>query len=139
MIILKDKNTYILRLKRGEYVIKSLEKLAIREKLKSASFTAIGALDQVELAHYNVAKKKYSSKKFNSEMELVNMTGNISWYDGKPLVHAHASLSNPDMSVVGGHFVEGRVSGTCEISLNVLGNRIEKQYDPETGLKLMVP
>ena len=41
------------------------------------------------------------------------------------------------MEVIGGHFVEGRVSGTMEIALHLLPTRIEKSFDPETGLKLM--
>lgn len=139
MIIVKEKNTYILRLRRGESVILSLEQFAVENRIKSATFTAIGALDQVELAHYNVKKKKYSSKKFKEELELVSFIGNISWHDKKPLIHAHASLSKPTMEVIGGHFVEGRVSGTMEISLHTLSARIQKEYDSETGLKLMVP
>ena len=137
MIIVKEKNRLIVRLKRGQNVIASLEKLATSEKSKSATFTALGALDRVELAHYNVEKKKYSSKKFKAELELISFIGNIAWHKGKPIVHAHASLSNPKMKVIGGHFVEGRVSGTMEISLNILSARIEKSFDPETGLKLM--
>lgn len=139
MIIQKDKNILILRLKRGEHVIKELTGFTLKNKIKSTFFYGIGALDETELAHYNVGKKKYTPVKFKEELELVSLIGNICRHEEKPLIHAHACLSDKEMKTIGGHFVEGKVSGTCEIILTLLNKKIEKFFDPETGLKLMKP
>ncbi len=137
MIISKNNSQIIVRIRRGNYIVKTLESVTISYAIKAASFFGIGALDGVELAHYNVFKKKYSTRKFKQELELVSLIGNIAWFEGKPLIHAHATLSDPNMKPIAGHFVEGRVSGTCEISLNILNIKIEKTLDPETGLKVI--
>ena len=53
------------------------------------------------------------------------------------LIHCHATLTGHDMKAFGGHFSEGRVSGTAEIYFTKLASKIKKKYDKETGLKLM--
>ena len=127
-------NNFFIKIKRGEEVIKSLTSICKEEKINGGFFFGVGAVDQVELAHYDVGKKKYSSLKFNQPLEMVNITGSI----GKEkdlIIHSHAVFSDPQMKTVGGHLVEARVSGTAEIYLVVLP-KLRKKYDQETGLKL---
>ena len=129
-------NTYIIRIRRGEQVIKSLTKFCQKLKINNAFFYGIGALDKFTLANYNVDKQKYLDKKFSGAYELANIAGNV--FDSKDglIIHAHAVLADEKMKPVAGHFVEGRVSGTVELYLKKLNSKIIKKYDKETGLKL---
>ena len=129
-------NTYIIRIRRGEQVIKSLTKFCQKLKIINAFFYGIGALDKFILANYNVDKQKYLDKKISGAYELANITGNV--FDSKDglIIHAHAVLADEKMKPVAGHFVEGRVSGTVEIYFEKLNSKIAKKFDKETGLKL---
>lgn len=127
-------NTWVVRIKRGERIIQTLKDFCQKNAVAGGFFFGIGAVDQVELAHYNVGKKKYRSIKFSQPLEMINITGSI----GKEkdlIIHAHAVFSDTKMQTIGGHLVEGRVSGTAEIYLMKLPS-LKKKYDPETGLKL---
>lgn len=135
-----NETTFIIRIKRGEYIVKSLTKFCKNKKIKGGFFYGLGAVDKTELALYDVAQKKYFSKKFNISFELTNLTGTIGMDISTDknqglIVHAHATLADNKMETKAGHLVDARVSGTAEIYLKVLP-KLEKNYDDETGLKL---
>lgn len=132
----KDGNVIVVRVARGEKVVESLAKLVKTEKIDGGYFVGIGATDEVELAHYSVEGKKYSSETFNQPLEITNLTGNIAWFEGEPIVHCHATLSDPQMQCFGGHLVEARISGTLELFLTITDS-LKKREDDETGLKLL--
>jgi len=126
---------YIIRLARGERIIESLKKFCQKEKIISGFFYGLGAVDKVEIAHYDVSAKKYSSKKFNLALEMVNLTGNIGFFKKEIIIHAHASFADKNMQVLAGHLVEAKISGTAEIFL-IKTKKLEKFFDQDTGLKL---
>ena len=126
--------SFVIRIERGELIIEQLKIFCQQQNIEGGFFYGIGAVDEVELAHYNVESKKYSSIKFLQPLELVNITGSIG-KEADLIIHAHATLANPKMEVIAGHLVEARVSGTVEIFLTPL-EKLEKKLDQETGLKL---
>ena len=132
----KFEDSYIIRVARGEKIIESLTKLAEEEKILGGFFTGIGAADMIEIAHYSVDNKKYSSKIFNEALEITNITGNISNFENNPVIHCHGTFSDKNMNCFGGHIVEARVSGTLELVLNMV-DKLSKKIDPETGLKIL--
>jgi len=125
---------FFIRIIRGEGIIEQLKSLCRKEKINGGFFYGIGAVDRVELAHYNVSSQKYSSLKFTQPLELTSLIGSIG-VEKELIVHAHAVLGNAKMETITGHLVEARVSGTAEIFLLKSG-RLNKKLDPETGLKL---
>jgi uncharacterized protein len=125
---------WILRIVRGENIIASLTEFCTQHKIEGGFFYGIGAVEGTELAHYDVTQKQYSSKKFDQPLELVSLIGSIG-KEEKLIVHAHATLSDPQMQTLGGHLVEAKVSGTAEIYLTTTP-LLPKQHDSETGLKL---
>lgn len=126
---------YVVRLARGELIIETLQGLCEKLGIEGGFFYGLGAVDEVELAHYNVDDKEYSAEVYGEPFELTNITGSIGMYENEVVVHAHVSLADMNMRAVGGHLVEGRVSGTLELFLKKL-DRLEKQDDKETGLKV---
>ena len=70
-------------------------------------------------------------------MHGVTCTGNISLMDGKPFVHAHIVLGDPEGRLVGGHLFSETVIYAGEISLQELaGKPLERAHDQTTGLSL---
>ena len=111
--------THVLVLLEGERLINSITDFCSSKKIAAATFTAIGALKEVELGFYDLAAKEYRWKKAEAELELDSATGNVAILDGKLIVHAHA------------------VGASCEVFLTPLQGKIERKHDEETGLKLM--
>lgn len=128
-------NNFILRIKRKEKIIDELKKFCLKEKIYGGFFYGLGAVDAAELAHYDVATKKYTSKKFILPLEMTNITGSVGICDAELVIHAHATFSDKQMGVVAGHLVEATVSGTAEIYF-IKTSRLIKFYDSETGLKI---
>jgi len=125
---------FVIRLSRGESIIQSLKTFCKKNKVFGGFFFGIGAVDQVELAHYDVEQKKYSAIKFKKPLEMTSLIGSIG-AEKELIIHAHANLTDTKMKTIGGHLVEGKISGTAEILL-FKTEKLTKKYDPETGLKL---
>lgn len=133
----KIKDTYIIRLNRGERIIETLKGFCAKQKIKCGYFFGIGALGEAELAHYIVENKKYTSKTFGQPLEIVNMCGNIAEMNKEAYLHCHITLSDEKMNAFAGHLKEGTVSATCEIILVKLNAGISRKYDDFTGLNLL--
>ncbi len=133
----KIKGTYFIRLERGERIIESLKDFCTKNKIKCGYFIGIGALREVELAHYIVENKKYTSKKYKQPLEIVNMTGNITTMSNVVYLHCHITLSDEKMKAIAGHLKEGKIAATCEIVLIKLNATINRKYNDFIGLNLM--
>ena len=126
---------FAIRVARGEAVVAALLAFCQQERIKGGFFTGIGAVGELELAHYSVEGKKYSTKQYSQPLEVTNMTGNVSVLDDELVVHTHGTFSDTEMHVVAGHIVEMTVSGTLEIFFTET-SPLQKVADEETGLRL---
>lgn len=136
-IVYNDDSKSILRFDRGEEVVSGLISYTLSVNLPAGTFTGLGACDVVELSYYHLELKEYKKKEFREDLEITNLTGNISWLGENPTVHVHGTFSKNDFSVIGGHVFEMRVSGTCEIHLQKIREKIFRQKDEGTGLNLL--
>ena len=133
----KIKDTYFIRLERGEKIIEPLMNFCNKNKIICGYFFGIGALDEVELAHYIVENKKYTSKTLKQPLEIINMSGNIATMNKEVYLHCHITLSDEKMKAIAGHLKEGRISATCEIVLVKLNATINRKHDDFIGLNLI--
>jgi len=124
---------FIVRVNRGEDVLAALTRFCQEHKIYSGSIHGIGAADEIELAHYSVETKKYTSKTFTGEHEVANLSGIIT--DKK--VHIHATIANNQFETFAGHLSRMRISGACEIHLFAGEEPIGRVKDEETGLELL--
>lgn len=131
-----EENIYLIRLEKGEEFIVSLQKFCIARSIDNAYFAAIGSVENPKLAHYMVSTKKYTEKELVGIYEVTALIGNVALFEGKPLIHAHASLSDEHMRGFGGHIVETTVSATVEVFLTRYNTQLEKKLSEEIGLKL---
>ncbi len=130
--------THVLVLLEGEKLIESITDFCSSKKIAAATFTVIGALREVELGFYDLAAKEYHWKKIKAELELDSATGNVAVLEGKPLVHAHATVSDNEMHAFGGHLKEAIIGASCEVFLTPLQEKIERKPDEKTGLNLLM-
>lgn len=130
-----NSNIFLIRLDRGEKIIQSLQSFCQKNKIQGGFFYGIGAVDNAEIAHYDVATKKYSSKKINQALEMTAILGNVGFFEKEIIIHAHVNFADKQMKVIGGHLVEAEISGTGEIFFVKL-SKLTKKYNQETGLKL---
>jgi putative two-component system response regulator len=70
------------------------------------------------------------------DMEISNLTGNISVKDGEVYLHIHINLSDISYQTLGGHLNSAYVSGACEIIIDVIEGEVGREVDPAVGLNL---
>lgn len=126
----------VARIDRGEEIHEQLEKIALREDVRLAEVSALGAVDDFTVGVYKVAEKQYFANSFQGPFEIVSLTGTISTKDGAYYAHLHMSAGNEKGEVFGGHLNRARVSATCEMVISVIDGTVERRFDPEIGLNL---
>jgi predicted DNA-binding protein with PD1-like motif len=136
-IILKESNKYIIRLDKNDELIESLTSFSEKRNVKTAYFFGIGAAKEIELAWYDVDKKKYVKKMIQEKLEVVSLQGNISRMTDKLIIHSHGIFSDGRMKTIAGHVNKLIVSATCEILLATFKKRINRLYSRDIGLNLM--
>lgn len=125
-----------VRLERGEDVHASLTELARREGIQGGFVTALGAVSDVELGHYDLERRDYDRRGLDEELEIGSASGTLSLLEGKPHVHLHAVLSDREFRAFAGHLFSAKVAATVEMMVHVSDRPIERTPDEETGLNL---
>jgi predicted DNA-binding protein with PD1-like motif len=133
----KIESTYVIRLERSEKVIEILLELCEKEKIRAGYFNGLGAVSEVELQHFNLTTKEYSSKKLSGQYEITSLHGNVSEMSGKSYIHAHIVVGDNQFNSWSGHLGEATISATCEIFLVKLDGVVDRKKDEETGLNLL--
>lgn len=133
-----DNQSWIIRLQKGELLVEKLTQFVQDQDVKGAWISGLGASLWVELGFFDLEKQKYHWKKFEYEMEITGIQGNLAWEGNKPMLHMHGTFSDQNMQAFGGHIKELQAGGTVEILLSRLDeNKLERKMDLETGLKLL--
>lgn len=128
------KDTIIARLDKNEEILAEVKKIALAEKIKLASVSALGAIDKFTVGVYKVDEKKYYANSFAGWYEIVSLTGTISTMNGEYYCHLHLSAGDENGKVFGGHLNEARVSATCEMVIRVIDGEVDRRFDEEVGL-----
>ena len=128
---------HVLNLARGEELHATLLQFCVNRRIVGATFTGLGACDQVELAYYHLPTKTYERRMIDEELEILSLNGNLGTLDGVKGFHIHGVFGRRDLSTLGGHIFSLRVSGACEIHLSALPMTLNRRHDSATGLNLM--
>ncbi|MEM2896506.1 MAG: DUF296 domain-containing protein [Candidatus Bathyarchaeia archaeon] len=88
-----------------------------------------------DIAYYDLENKRYLSKKFDENLEIISMLGNVSTMDNSKVIHAHVCLGRIDYSTIAGHFNEGEVI-SCEVVMKKYSAILKREKDEVTGLNL---
>lgn len=128
---MKTPTGYLMVLRHGDNVLQNLEQLARDEHIPAASFVGIGFMSEATFGFYDFGRKQFDPKTFRN-VEMANMTGSIAWKEGKPSIHAHGTVTDGTFHGAGGHLLGLTVgTGSCEITVTVYPQRLERFTDPE--------
>ncbi|NLA47987.1 MAG: DNA-binding protein [Bacteroidales bacterium] len=135
------KDSYYIRIDKGENVTDCITDVCLREKIQSGYFQGIGACDQVELSTWIPEKNDFTNHYINGMLEMVSLTGNITTgTDNALFLHSHATFSylneQGDIILTGGHLKEARISYTGEIILNPADEKIGRMFDEDAGIEV---
>jgi uncharacterized protein len=123
----------------GDEAFSGLLDFAEKYHVTSAHFTAIGALSGATLGWFDPQRRMYKKIPIIGQHEVIGMSGDIALYQGKPVVHTHMVVGNPDGTTEGGHVLEAYVSPTLEVMVTVDPVTMQKRFDPATDLTLIDP
>ena len=128
---------FVLSLDNHVEVSGALAAFCLEKGILAGTITGLGAISEATFRFLDPSTKKYVDKTFSEQMEITNLTGNISQKDGKPYLHLHITASRRDYTCIGGHLLSARINGACELLVEEFpGAFIGRRADEETGLNL---
>ena len=130
-------NAIVLRIDRGEEILEQLKAVCLKENVKLASVSGIGAINDLTSGVWDVERKEYFSNHFTGVYEVANLVGTITTMNGEYYAHIHISAGDAQGHVVGGHLNRAVVSATSEIVLHLIDGTVEREFDPGVGLNLL--
>ena len=130
------KDRYILRLDKGEEVVETLKNFCEKNNIKLANINAIGATNKVKVGLFNVDKKEYISKVFEGNFEITSLIGTVSTMKEETYLHLHTNFSDENCNLYGGHLNMCYISATCEMVIEKIEGKIDREFSAEIGLNL---
>ena len=129
--------TIILRMDKGEDIVEQVKNVALKEKIKLASISALGAINEFTVGVFKTKEKKYYANEFKGDFEIVSLTGTINTMNDEYYSHMHLSAGNDQGQVFGGHLNKAIVSATCEMVIQIINGEVDRYFDEEVGLNLL--
>ena len=132
----KFDNTIIARIDKGEEILEKVKEIALKENIKLASISALGAVNDFTVGVFKTDEKKYYSNSFQGYFEITSLTGTINTMNDEFYCHIHMSAGNEKGEVFGGHLNRAIVSATCEMGITIIDGAVDRYFDEEIGLNL---
>lgn len=132
----KFDSTIIARIDKGEEILEKVKEIALKENIKLASISALGAVNDFTVGVFKTDEKKYYSNSFQGYFEITSLTGTINTMNGEFYTHIHMSVGNEKGEVFGGHLNRAVVSATCEMVITIIDGSVDRYFDEEIGLNL---
>lgn len=129
--------TIIVRMDKGEDIVEQVKNVALKEKIKLASISALGAINEFTVGVFKTKEKKYYANEFKGDFEIVSLTGTINTMNDEYYCHMHLSAGNDQGQVFGGHLNKAIVSATCEMVIQIINGEVDRYFDEEVGLNLL--
>lgn len=132
----KADKIYIVSIENHSNIVETLTDFIMDQKIRAGEVTGIGAVSEATLRFFNPATKKYVDKTFKEQMEVTNISGNVSEIEGKLTLHLHITLGREDYTALAGHLLEAKIQGAAEFIFYPLNTRVVKIKNEETGINL---
>ncbi|WP_312992046.1 PPC domain-containing DNA-binding protein [Chryseobacterium flavum] len=132
----KTGHIYIVSIDNHSNIVEALTDFIRDQKIQAGEVTGIGAVSEATLRFFNPAAKKYVDKTFKEQMEVTNISGNVSEIEGKLTLHLHITLGREDYTALAGHLLEAKIQGAAEFIFYPLNTRVVKIKNEETGINL---
>ena len=129
-------NMFVLSLDNHVEVAAALKAFCEEKGILAGNITGLGAVSEATFRFLDTNTLKYVDKTFTEQMEITNLTGNISERDGKVWLHLHITASRSDYSCIGGHLLTAWISGACELVVEAFDVPLGRRLDPDLGFTL---
>lgn len=129
-------NKYVVSIMNRVEITKAITAFVEEHDIKAGTVYGLGAVDEVALRFFSPVTKEYVDKTFKEQMEVTNLTGNISQKDGKPYVHLHITLGRTDYTALAGHLLTAVINGAGEFVIEKFDGSTERYFDEGIGLNL---
>lgn len=129
-------NTYMLRIDVGEEILESLKAMCVKEGIRLAKVSAIGAADRAAIGVYDLAQQQYHREDLDGFMEIAGLAGSVTEMNGEPYIHLHATLADQRNVTHGGHVIEMQVGATCEMFVETMEGTVTREKSEELGINL---
>lgn len=127
-------NRYVVSIQNRKEIVRALTAFCDEKGIKSGTVCGIGAVNELTLRFFNPESKQYEDKTFREQMEIANLTGNISAMDGKPYLHLHVTAGRSDYSALAGHLLSATLNGAGEFVVEDFKETVTRTYNPAIGL-----
>lgn len=132
-----EADKYVLSIDNHQEIMEALTSFCKSKNILAGNISGIGAISEATFRFLDPATKKYVDKTFEEQMEITNLTGNISAKEGEVYLHVHLTCSRRDYTCVGGHLLRARINGACELLVEAWPDTfLGRRPDAETGLNL---
>ena len=120
--------THAIRLRRGADLLRSIEAFCAQKAIRAGVLlSGVGCVTRGRVRDASGV----TIVDIPQPLEIVSLMGTVS----EKRCHLHVSFSKEDLSVVGGHLVEGCIiNTTCELVIGELDGWVyDVEFDAETG------
>ena len=132
--------TFVAVLDAGDEAFGTITDFANRHSLGGASLTAIGAFERATVGWFDLRAKTYRPIEIDQQCEGLTLLGDIAiGDDGKASLHMHAVLGLQDGTTRGGHFLNGIVRPTLEVTIVETPVHLRRRKQPGLGIALIQP
>ena len=129
-------NKIVARIDKGEEILEQIKVISDQENIKLANVNALGATNEFTVGVFKVDEKKYYSNEFKGNFEIVSLTGSINTMNDEFYTHIHMSAGNDKGEVFGGHLNRAVVSATCEMFIEIIEGKVDREFNEDVGLNL---
>lgn len=130
---------YYVRLDKGDEVVASLPALCRKEGIALAQVQGIGGCGEVTVGVFDTETKTYREETVTGTLEMISLDGNITEYEDKPFLHAHATFAyhrDGEAKLLSGHLLKAVISLTGEIVLTPADGKIGRKYLDDLGIRV---
>jgi uncharacterized protein len=120
-------------------VMGALTDFVMRNNIRAAHYTALGACTDAVIGYYDPAAHDYRRTPYTEQMEIVSLIGDAAPTNGGAGLHAHIGLALADGTMRGGHLFEVHAYPTLEMHLTASPTPITRKHDNAMNLELLAP
>lgn len=132
----KTDQIYMVSIRNKSSIVEALTHFIQSQNIQAGEVTGIGAVSEATLRFFNPDTKNYIDKTFTEQMEVTNISGNVSVIDDKPMLHLHITLGREDYTALAGHLLDAKIRGAGEFIFYPLHTKAIKTKNEEIGINL---
>jgi predicted DNA-binding protein with PD1-like motif len=131
----KVEEGFLVRLDRGEEVVKTLTDFVRQHDIKGGFLQGMGAFESASLGVYDLFTKGYITKSFRERLEVGMLNGNIARVENSDeiFIHMHVTVGDSSLHSFTGHVFEAIVLGTLEVFIRPLTTEIIRRRNDDLG------